>query len=121
VKSGKLVRGTSAVLDTREELRDDDEINDQGGRKERVLTDGVHGDGVPSTHHEFRVVLVHGDFGISYCRDVFNNDAVVDFAARLVVKEDLVRGNDVVDNRRFADFFRTELTRCRQIFAVVVT
>jgi hypothetical protein len=58
------------------------------------------------------MVLVHGDLGVSYCRDIFNDDAVVDFSADFIVEEDLIGGDDVVDDRGFADLFGTELTWC---------
>ena len=121
VKSGKLVTRTSTIRDAREEFRDNNKIDNQGGRKERILTDSMHGNGISTSHHEFGMILVHGDFGISYCRDVFDDDAVIDFTAVFVVKEDLVGGNDVVDDGRFADLFGTELAGRRQVFAIVVT
>lgn len=67
------------------------------------------------------MVLVHSDFGVSYCWDIFDYDAVIDGASDFVVEEDFVGGDDVVDNGGFTDLFGTELTWSRQVFAVVVT
>jgi len=67
------------------------------------------------------MILVHGDFGVSDCRDVFDNDTMIDFTAFFVIEEDLVGGDDVVDNGSFADFLRAELTGCRQILAIIVS
>jgi hypothetical protein len=67
------------------------------------------------------MVFVHSDLGVTDGGDVFDDDAVIDGAADDVVEEDLVGGNDIVNNGGFADFFGTELAGCRQVLAVVVT
>lgn len=96
MKSLPLRLLTNLILNSGKEFSNNHQIDDKGGCKERVLTDSVHGDGVASSHHEFGVVLVHSDFGISYGRDIFDDDAVIDFVANFVVEEDLVGGDDVV-------------------------
>jgi hypothetical protein len=121
VEAGELVLTVRTVLNPGEEFGNDDEIDDQWGCKERVLANGVHRNGVASTHHELGMVFVHGDFGVTYRGDVFDDDAMIDGATDVVVEEDLVGGDDVVDNRGFADFLGAELTRCRQVLAIVVT
>ena len=67
------------------------------------------------------MILVHGDFGVSDCRDVFDNDTMIDFTAFFVIEEDLVGGDDVVDDRGFTDLLGTELTGSRQILAIIVS
>ena len=121
VEAGELFVTVGTVLNPGEEFSDDDEIDDQRGCEEGILANGVHRNGIASTHHELGMVFVHGDFGVSDRWDVFNNDAVIDSTADVVVEENLVGGDDVVDNGSFADFLRAELTGCRQILAIIVT
>src|SRR5271155_5271075 len=121
MKATKLFLSRSTILNTREKFSDYDEIDNERRRKKRIFTNCVHGDGVATTHHEFGMVFIHGDFGVSYCGNVFNYDAVIDFTAIFVVEEDLVRGNYVVDNRGFTDLFGAELTWSRQILSIVVS
>lgn len=87
------------VLDACEQFRDDHQVDDQWGCEERVLADGVHGDGIASSHHEFGMVLIHGDFGVAHGRDIFDDDAMVDGTAGFVVEEDLIGTDDIVYNR----------------------
>ena len=121
MESSKLFSRGSAVLNAREEFGDDDQVDDQGGGKERILTDGVHGDGIATTHHEFRMVLIHSNLGVSDCGNVLDDDAVVDGPSILVVEEDLIGGNDVVDNGRFRNLLGTELAGRRQVLPIIVS
>ena len=66
------------------------------------------------------MILVHGDFGVSDCRNVLDDDAVIDCTTDFVVEEDFVRGNHIVDDGRFADFLGAELTGSRQVLAIIV-
>jgi len=80
----------------------------------------VHGDGVATTHHKPGMILVHGDLGVSDCRNIFNDDTVVDGPSVLVVEEDLIGSYDVIDNRRLGNLLGSELTRRRQVLAVII-
>jgi len=66
------------------------------------------------------MILVHGDLGVSDRRNIFNDDAVVDGPSVLVVEEDLIGSYDVIDNGRLGNLLGTELTRCGQVFAVII-
>lgn len=110
-----------AVLNPGEEFGNDHEIDDQGRCKEGVLADSVHRNGIASTHHELGMVFVHSDLRVTDGGDVFDDDAVIDGTADVVVEENLVGGDDIVDNGGFTDLLGAELAGCRQVLAIVVT
>ena len=114
-----LVRVTT-VLDTREQFCDNNEIDDQRGCKERIFTHSVHRNCVSTAHHEFGVILIHRDLGVTDSRDVFDDNAMIDFATRCVIEEDFVGGNDVVYHGRFADLLGAELAGRRQIPSIII-
>jgi len=80
----------------------------------------VHGDGVATTHHELGMILIHCDLGVSDCGNIFDDNAVVDGPSVLVVEEDLIGSYDVIDNRRLGNLLGSELTRRRQVLAVII-
>ena len=121
MESLELLLRRSTVLNAGEKFRDDDQINDQGRCEEGIFADRMHRNGIATAHHEFGMILIHGHFGVSHCRDIFDYNAVVYFAANFVVEEDLIGGNNIVDNGGFADFLGAELARGRQILAIVVS
>jgi len=120
VESSKLLGLARTILNPRKEFGDDGQINDQGRGEQGILADGVHGNGITSTHHKFGMILVHSDFGVTDRRDVFNHDAMIDSLSLLVVEENFVGGDDVVDDGGFTDLLGTELTWRRQVLAVVI-
>jgi len=121
VESRECFLRVGTILNPGEELRNNHEIDDQGRCKKRVLANGVHRNGVASTHHEFGMILIHSDLGVADGGDVFDDDAVIDLAADVIVEENLVGCNDIVDYGGFADLLGAELTGCRQVLAIVVT
>jgi len=121
MEPGEFFSRSRAVLDAREELSNDDQVNDQWRSKERVFADGVHGDGVATTHHELGMILIHCDLGVSDCGNIFDDNAVVDGPSVLVVEENLIGSNDVINNGRLGNLLGTELTWCGQVLAIIIS
>lgn len=66
-----------AVLDTREELREDREIEDEGRREQRVLALVEDRDGAAATAHDLRIVLVDRTLRVADSGHVLDDDEVV--------------------------------------------
>mmetsp|Transcript_55487 Transcript_55487/g.133831 ORF Transcript_55487/g.133831 Transcript_55487/m.133831 type:complete len:276 (-) Transcript_55487:966-1793(-) len=100
------------------QLGNDDEVNDERRRQQRVLARVVHRDSVRAPHEDLGRVLVHGTLRVLDRGNVLDHHGVVRVLALRV--QQLVRGDHVVDNVALGDLLRPELLRRRQVLAVVV-
>ena len=133
---GAIGRG-GLPLDTGHHLGDDNEIDDEGGGKQRVLTNvekainnvskwvakgrvekGVLRDGLVATHENLSIVLIQSTLVIGNSRHVLDNNAVVRVLAVLV--QDRVGLHHVVNNVRLGNLLGAELLLGAQVLAVVV-
>ena len=64
----------SPELDALAELREDDEVEDDGGGEEGVLAHVVHGDRILAAHHDLRGVLVHRPLRVTHVGHVLDHD-----------------------------------------------
>ncbi|EPY31188.1 myo-inositol-1-phosphate synthase [Strigomonas culicis] len=111
-----LLRGDGHTL---HQLRQDDEVDDEGGREQRVLAGVVQHDGLLAAHEDGEGVLVQSALAVADVRQVLDDDAVVRLG-RALGEEDLVRGDHVVHDVALGDLLRAELARGGQVVPVVV-
>ena len=71
-------------LDAGDELGEDDEVEDDGRGKERVLARVVDGERVAAAHEDLRRVLVHRTLRVAHVRHVLDHHQVVGVLAGLV-------------------------------------
>jgi hypothetical protein len=111
--------GTMALpLDTRHHLSYKHKIDDQRGRKKRVLAHIEDADRLVAAQEDLCVVLIQSALVIANGGHVLNDDGVVGVLALLV--QNGIGSDHVVNDVRLADFFGAELAMRRQVHAVVV-
>lgn len=102
----------------RHELGDEDEVDDERGREERVLAHVEEGDGLVAAHEDLGVVLVQGALVVAHGRHVLDHHRVVGVLALLV--QDVVGLDHVVHHVGLGDLLGAELALGAQVLAVVV-
>jgi hypothetical protein len=115
-----LVLGSRVVLerDARQQLGQQDEIDDERSGQQRVLAGVVHDDGVVAAHKDLARVLVHGALAVADVRHVLDDNHVVGMLVLGV--QHAVGRHHVVDDVALGDLLGAELARRREVLAVVV-
>lgn len=114
-----VVLVTDLVLDSFEDLGEEDEIENDGGGEQGVLADVVADKSVLAIQEDGGDVLIHSLFGVSCEGDVLDDDLVVDFGG--VGEENLVGGEDIIDAGLLGKFLGLELSLGGEVLAVVVS
>lgn len=123
VESGILGVGTlfgvGLPLDTSHNLGDDDQVDDQGRRQERVFTHVEYADSLMTTEEDLSIVLVQGTFVVTNSGHVLDDNGMVWMLPLLV--QDSVGSDHVINHIGLGDLLGAELLLGAQIHAVVVT
>lgn len=111
--------GVSLPADTGHHLSQHNQINDQGGGQQRILTDVEQADGLVATHEDLGVVLVQSTLVVTDSRHVLDDNSVV--RVLVLAVQDVVGSNHVVDDVGLGDLLGAELPLGAQVLAIVVT
>jgi hypothetical protein len=114
----ELALAVRLPLDTSEQLRKDNQIDDEGRSKKRIFADVKHADGLVTTHEDLGVIFVEGTLIVANSGHVFDDNSMIRVLALLV--QDRVGRNHVIDHVGLGDFLRAELLLRAQVLAVVV-
>lgn len=104
--------------DAREELCEQDEVEDERHGEERVLARVVQHEGVLAAHEDLGRVLVERALRVADVRDVLDDDCVV--GALAVGVHLRVGGDCVVDDGALGDLLGAELRGRAEVLSVVV-
>uniref|UniRef100_A0A7C9CT11 Uncharacterized protein n=1 Tax=Opuntia streptacantha TaxID=393608 RepID=A0A7C9CT11_OPUST len=100
----------SLELDAGAELSEKNQVEDDGGSQERVLTGVVHHDSVLSSHEYLRSVLIHGSLAITHIWHILDDYDMIRVFTRLI--EDAIASNHVIDHIALRYLFGPESLRC---------
>lgn len=110
---------TDLVLNSLEDLGEENQVENNWSGKERILTDVVADEGVLTVQEDRGDILIHGLLGVSSEGDVLDNNLVVDF--RGVGEENLVGGKNIVNAGLLGKLLRLELSLRGEVLSVVVS
>lgn len=105
---------------SREELTENNHVDHERSRKERILAHVVRRNGTRSVHEDLAGVFVESALRILHERHVLNDDFVINFLFALGIK-DLVGCNGVIEHTGLRDLLRLEALVLLKVLAVVVT
>jgi len=118
MEAGEVVVALRLPLNARHHLGNDNKVNDERRRQQRVFAHVEDADGLVTAHEDLAVVFVQGTLVVAHSWHVLDDDAVVRMLACFV--QDIVSSDHVVNNIALGDFLGAELLLRREILAVVV-
>ena len=105
-------------LDTSHHLSNNDQINDQGRRQQRVFTDIEQADSLVTSHEDLGVILVESALVVAHGWHILDYYTVVWMLSLLV--ENVVGLDHIVYHVGFGNLLRAKLLVAAQIHAIII-